>query len=116
MEEVQRLAHLTIADDDLALRRDRAAAILLFLSGIRAGAFGTLPIDAVDLPNRTIKQWTSLGVETKNDKSATTYLLDIPELLAVVEDWDDLIRAQLPLTAHVVHPDHQSMGRANAVA
>jgi integrase len=99
LEEVQRLAHLTIADDDLALRRDRAAAILLFLSGIRAGAFGTLPIDAVDLPNRTIRQWTSLGVETKNDKSATTYLLDLPELMAVVQDWDDLIRAQLPLTA-----------------
>jgi len=99
VEEVQRLAHLTIADDDLALRRDRAAAILLFLSGIRAGAFSTLPIDAVDLPNRTIRQWTSLGVETKNDKSATTYLLDLPELLAVVQDWDDLIRAQLPLTA-----------------
>ena len=99
LEEVQRLAHLTIADDDLALRRDRAAAILLFLSGIRAGAFSTLPIDAVDLPNRTIRQWTSLGVETKNDKSATTYLLDLPELLAVVQDWDDLIRAQLPPTA-----------------
>jgi hypothetical protein len=38
-------------------------------------------------------------VETKNDKSATTYLLDIPDLLAVVEKWDVFIRAQWPPTA-----------------
>ena len=99
LEEVQRIADMKIADDDLALRRDRAAAIMLFLSGMRAGAFSTLPIGAVDLPNRTIKQWTTLGVETKNDKSATTYLLDLPELLAVVQEWDAVIRAQLPPTA-----------------
>ena len=66
---------------------------------MRAGAFGTLPIAAVDLHQREVKQWTSLGVETKNDKSATTYLLDIPDLLAVVEKWDVFIRAQLPPTA-----------------
>ena len=64
-----------------------------------AGAFSTLPIAAVDLPNQTIKQLTSLGVETKNGKSATTYLLDIPELLAIVEQWDSFIRTQLALTA-----------------
>ncbi len=38
-------------------------------------------------------------METKNGKSATTYLLDIPELLSVVETWDAFIRSQLPLTA-----------------
>ena len=38
-------------------------------------------------------------METKNDKSATTYLLDIPDLLAVVEKWDAFIRAELPPTA-----------------
>lgn len=99
LEEVQRIVDMKIADDDLALRRDRAAAAMLFLSGMRAGAFSTLPIGAVDLPNRTIKQWTTLGVEMKNDKSATTYLLNLPGLLAVVQAWDDLIRAQLPATA-----------------
>ncbi len=54
---------------------------------------------AVDLPSRTIKQWPTLGVATKNGKSATTYLLDIPELLRVVETWDAIVRAQLPSTA-----------------
>ena len=39
------------------------------------------------------------GVETKNNKSATTYLLDILELLTVVEQWDTFVRAQLPTTA-----------------
>jgi hypothetical protein len=42
---------------------------------MRAGAFSTLPISAVDLSSRTIKQWPALGVKTKNGKSATTYLL-----------------------------------------
>jgi integrase len=72
---------------------------MLFLSGMRAGAFCTMPIQAVDVPHRAIKQWPSLGVETKNGKSATTYLLDIPDLLAVVGRWDSFVRACLPLTA-----------------
>jgi integrase len=99
IDEVRRLATLEIPDDDLALRRDQAGVVLLFLSGMRAGAFGTLPIAAIDLPRREIKQWPSLGVETKNDKSATTFLLDIPDLLTVVEKWDAFIRPQLPATA-----------------
>lgn len=99
LAEVQQLMAMPIDEDDLALRRDQAGAALLFLSGMRAGAFGTLPIAAVDLSSRTLKQWPSLGVETKNGKSATTYLLDIPELLSVVETWDAFIRSQLPLTA-----------------
>ena len=90
LEEIQHIAALQIDPTDLALHRDQAAAVMLFLSGMRAGAFSTLPICAVDLSTRTIKQWPSLGVETKNGKSATTYLLDIPELLAVVERWDAL--------------------------
>ncbi|HSD85086.1 MAG TPA: hypothetical protein VLG46_14555, partial [Anaerolineae bacterium] len=84
---------------DLSLWRDQVGAVMLFLSGMRAGAFGTLPISAVDLSTRTIKQWPSLGVKTKNGKAATTYLLDIPELLAVVKEWDTFIRSQLPPTA-----------------
>ena len=99
IDEVRQLVALPIPDDDLALQRDRAGAALLYLSGMRAGAFGTLPIAAVDLRQREVKQWTSLSVETKNDKSATTYLLDIPDLVAVVETWDAFIRAQLPPTA-----------------
>ncbi len=99
LDEVRRLAALEFPDDDLALRRDQAGAVLLYLSGMRAGAFGTLPITAIDLHRREIRQWPSLGVETKNDKSATTFLLDIPDLLTVVEKWDAFIRTQLPPTA-----------------
>ena len=99
LDEVRQLAALQIPDDDFALRRDQAGAVLLYLSGMRAGAFGTLPLAAIDVHRREIKQWPSLGVETKNDKSATTYLLDIPDLLTVVEKWDAFIRTQLPPTA-----------------
>jgi len=72
---------------------------MLFVSGMRAGALGSLPIEALDLANRTVKQWPSLGVATKNGKSATTYLLDIPELLDVIERWDSFIRVHLPSNA-----------------
>ena len=99
LSEVQQLIAFKSDPLDFALRRDQAGAAMLFLSGMRAGAFSTLPIAAVDLPNRTIKQLTSLGVETKNGKSATTYLLDIPDLLTIVEQWDAFIRPQLPLAA-----------------
>ena len=99
LEEVRRITEKKIDETDLALRRDQAAAAMLFLSGMRAGAFSTLPISAIDLSRRTINQWPTLGVETKNDKSATTYLLDIPDLLAVVEKWDTFIRSQMPSTA-----------------
>ncbi len=33
-------------------RRDRAAAAMLYLSGMRVGAFSTLPIQAVDLSEK----------------------------------------------------------------
>jgi len=97
--EVQHIIGFQVPAEDLALRRDQAAVALLFLSGMRASAFATLPIAAVDLSSRTIKQWPALGVDTKNGKSATTYLLDIPQLLAAAREWDDLIRTQLPATA-----------------
>ncbi len=63
--EVQHLIGFQVSIEDLALRRDQAAAALLFLSGMRASAFATLPIAAVDLVSRTIKQWPALGVDTR---------------------------------------------------
>jgi integrase len=99
IDEVRQLAAIEIPEDDWAVRRDQAGTVMHFLTGMRAGAFGTLPIAAVDLRQREVKQWTSLGVETKNDKAATTFLLDIPDLLAMVEKWDAFIRSQLPPTA-----------------
>lgn len=83
-------------DDGLRLKRDKAAAALLFLSGMRVGAFVTLPITALDLDQLSVRQWPELGVETKGGKAATTYLLDIPELLDRVTRWDDIARPALP--------------------
>jgi integrase len=107
LDEVKQLAALKVPEQDLALRRDQAAASLLFVSGMRAGALGSLPIEALDLPNRAVKQWPSLGVATKNGKSATTYLLDIPELLSVIGSWDAFIRAHFsPDAAWYAPTDH----------
>ena len=74
-------------------RRIRASAVFWFLSGIRVGAFVSLPIKAVDIENLTIRQWPKWGVKTKFQKHATTFLLDIPELLKVVIDWDKLVQS-----------------------
>ncbi len=98
LDEVRRILAVPVDPNDLPLVRDQAAVAMLFLSGMRATAFCTLPIAAVDLASRSIKQWPSLGVATKNHKSATTYLLDIPDLLVVIEKWDATIRATLPAT------------------
>ena len=74
-------------------RRARAALVFLYLSGIRIGAFVSLPIEAVDIPNRHVLQYPELGVRTKNRKSSKTFLLDIPELLKIVQEWDNEVRA-----------------------
>jgi len=98
--EIFELAHLNITENDLALQRDRAAAVMLFLSGMRVSAFVSAPLEAFDLQNGCIYQWPrELGVMTKNGKKATTFLLPIPELLDVVKNWDTIVRQSLPLTA-----------------
>lgn len=74
-------------------RRARAGLVFLYLSGMRIGAFVSLPVAAVDISSRFVNQFPSLGVHTKNGKHATTYLLDIPELLEVAQDWHDLVSA-----------------------
>lgn len=96
LDQVLQLIHVPIAHDDVALWRDQAAAAMLFLSGARASAFTSLTLECVDLDDRMIKQWTALGVKTKNSKSATTYLLEIPELLQFVARWDVYLRSHLP--------------------
>lgn len=99
LEEVRSLITVPAAEGDFALLRDKAAASMLFLSGMRAGAFVTLPISAVHLDLLKIQQWPELGVHTKNGKKATTYLYDIPELLAPVKEWDAIVRLGLPETS-----------------
>ncbi len=104
LEEVLLLIAVPNDEDDLALVRDKAAAAMLFLSGARASAFTTLPVSAVDLLARTLRQWPELGVATKNGKRATTYLLPIPELLSLAQLWDDVVRSTLPKTARWYAP------------
>ncbi|PKN96987.1 MAG: hypothetical protein CVU42_17645 [Chloroflexi bacterium HGW-Chloroflexi-4] len=85
-------------------QRIQAAAVLWFLSGIRIGAFVTLPIKAVNLDLLEIYQFPSLGVKTKLGKSATTDLLLIPELIELVKRWDQLVRSKLPDTSYWFAP------------
>ena len=94
LEEVYKLVSLPTSN--LRQKRDRAAIAFMFLSGMRIGAFVTLPIDAVDIQTRTVRQLPSLGVRTKNKKAAITYLLSIPLLLAAVTEWDQIVRSQPP--------------------
>lgn len=90
LEEVRAIASAPVST--LRDRRIRASAVFWFLSGIRVGAFVTLPVSAVDLQTLTVKQFPRLGVKTKFKKHATTFLLDIPDLLDVVRAWDEEIR------------------------
>ncbi|HSH02041.1 MAG TPA: tyrosine-type recombinase/integrase [Anaerolineae bacterium] len=78
--------------------RIRAAAAFLFLSGMRINAFVTLPLKAVDLEAKTVKQWPEWGVKTKNSLRATTYLInppEAPELWEIILDWDTRLRQSL---------------------
>jgi len=94
LDEVRAMA---IAPTETAReRRVQAAAVFWFLSGIRVGAFVTLPVAAIDLGALQVRQWPSLGVHTKFGKHATTHLLDIEDLLNVVRAWDGEVRSVLP--------------------
>ena len=110
LEEVIKLTTFQVEEDNLALKRDQAAAAMLFLSGMRAGAFTTLPIEAVDLGDSSVKQWSELGVQTKNGKRAITYLLKIPELMKVVEEWDSKVRNSLDSSARWYTPIENCWG------
>jgi len=77
-------------------KRIRAAAVFLWLSGMRVSAFASLPLEAVDLQKLEIKQYPSLGVRTKNNKYGDTTLLKITDLLSIVRAWDEEIRSILP--------------------
>jgi integrase len=87
LEEIRTIASAPVST--IGEKRIRAAAVFWFLSGIRIGAFVSLPLSAVNLDDLSVKQWPKLGVRTKFKKHATTYLLNIPELLDVVRDWDN---------------------------
>lgn len=73
-------------------RRDLAAFAFLMLSGMRIGAFVTLPVDCVDIKTRKIQQLPEKGVQTKNSKAAVTFLLPIADIHEIVSEWDIYIR------------------------
>ena len=79
-------------------RRIRAATAFWYLTGIRIGAFVSLPILAIDIKNNILRQDPNLGVRTKLRKKGTTFFHNIPELLVVVIEWDFEVRAILPET------------------
>jgi integrase len=110
LNEVQTLINTSVPEDSLALLRDKAAAAMLFLSGMRASAFTTLPILAVDLDNLTLRQWPELGVHTKNGKKATTFLLNIPEIMEPIRRWDEIVRKSLPSSSPWYAPIAHSWG------
>jgi site-specific recombinase XerD len=97
LDDVRKIAALPAVT--LADRRDIATIALLFLSGIRVGALTSMPISALDLEELSIKQFPELGVRTKGGKRATTFILNVPELLSVVRRWDKIVRTALPSSA-----------------
>jgi integrase len=124
LDQVSKIAAAPV--ESLRQQRAQAAAVMLFLSGMRADALASLPISCVDLPGRRILQLPEHGVRTKNDKAAITYLLPIPALLETVQRWDESVRAVLPddcLWYAVLARDNSSVvparraynGRASAI-
>lgn len=76
-------------------KRDQAATAFLFLTAMRIGAFVSLPIHLIDLPNQTVYQLPKQGVHTKDTKALKTYILQIHDLLEIVREWDGFIRVEL---------------------
>ena len=92
LDEIIKIAELKIPDNDLSLRRVQAGACFMYLSGMRIGAFVTMPIEAVNLDNFKVYQLPDLGVHTKYSKKGVTSLYRISQLFDVVKKWDDFMR------------------------
>ncbi len=96
LEEVEKIRSLEIPRDNLRLWRTQAAIVFLFLSGMRSSAFLTLPVSCVDIKARRVEQEPAKGVQTKGNKAAITTLLNIPELIDYVAEWDSFVRKRAP--------------------
>jgi len=92
LDDVRKIMELV--PHEIRIQRDIAATAFLFLSGMRVGAFETMPIKSVDIEHLTVKQFPEWGVHTKNNKRATTFMLNIPDLLEMARVWDTLVHAQ----------------------
>ncbi len=114
LEEIRRIA--AAPAHSLVDRRARAAAVFLYVSGMRIGAFVSLPLRSVDIASRRVMQYPSMGVKTKNRKYGVTYLLDIPDLLAVVAEWDSEVRGVLSPDGFWFAPLSPDTGQIDASA
>jgi len=103
------LAVARVSTETLREERARVAVALLFLSGMRPDVLASIPISCVDLPRKRILQIPQMGVRTKNNKAAITYLLDIPELLDIVHAWDRRVRGFEPSTLWYATLNHDGM-------
>jgi integrase len=90
LEDIRKI--IALKPDNLREERDIAALAFLFVSGMRIGAFVTLPAACVDITRRRVMQLPEMGVQTKNSKAAITFLLPITDLLAIVKKWDDRLK------------------------
>lgn len=93
LEDMLKIAALE--PEGLTQARDQAAMCFLYLSAMRVDAFVSLPVNCVDLQSGYVYQLPARGVRTKNHKAAKTSLLSIPELMRVVNEWDERIRGKL---------------------
>lgn len=91
LEDIRKI--VALKPENLREERDIAALAFLFISGMRIGAFVTLPAACVDVEKRRIEQLPEKFVQTKNHKAAVTFLLPVPDLQIVVEKWDKRIRS-----------------------
>ncbi len=107
IEEMYAIA--AVSTETLREARAQAAACLLFLSGMRSDTLCSLPIQCVDIPNRRIYQIPSMGPRTKNNKAAITYLLEIPELLAVITAWHNRLQELDPKSLWYPILNHDGM-------
>ena len=76
--------------------RAKAGIVFLYLTGMRATAFITLPASCVDIEARRVEQLPSKGVQTKNTKAAITTFLNLPDLIDSIRPWDEKVRAEAP--------------------
>jgi len=97
LDEMVRIARLKV--NTLFEERAQALMCLGYLSGMRADAMVTLPISCIDIKKLTIDQYPSAGVRTKNHKARQTYIIPLPEMIDVVQAWDDKVRSLLPENA-----------------
>ena len=91
LEDVRKI--IALEPKNLREERDAAALAFMYLSGMRIGAFVTLPASCVDMEKHSVRQLPEMGVQTKNHKAAVTFLFPIADLLEIVKKWDARIKA-----------------------